>query len=271
MRPTVERGVVAGGEVAGPLDRLQPGVRDELGHRLGALVGEHIALRAPQHEHRAGERRRLLLDPFHERVEIVGRMRHVGRLLAEPPAEAVLPLPSAVGPLAQVATEALGTHRVAAAGGTAAISVAASSSEPNDSWRAMKSTILRTPSGSSRWPTSIRAIAATASGWSAATWIDTMPPSDAPTNAARLDAELGQQRGDGGGDDHRTEAGAGVERIGVAMARQVGGHDVVGGPQRRAQLLVHVGGLAPAVQAHHGAARPPGPTRGSGPGGRRSG
>src|SRR5947209_6736016 len=46
-------GVVAGGQVAGVGDGAQATVGDDLGDLLGALIGEHVALAAPEHEDRA--------------------------------------------------------------------------------------------------------------------------------------------------------------------------------------------------------------------------
>ena len=66
-----------------------------------------------------------------------------------------------------------------------AISPAASSSDANDSWALRNSTIRRTPSGSTRWPMSIRTMPATSAGCRAASVIAVMPPSDAPTITAR--------------------------------------------------------------------------------------
>ena len=67
----------------------------------------------------------------------------------------------------------------------------------------------------------------------------------------RAEAELVDERGQGRGDLLPTEDRRTGQAVGVTMAGQVRGQHVVRVSQRLAELLVHVCGLAAAVQGEH--------------------
>lgn len=254
----VRRGVrvVAGGEVTGPLDGGQAGVGDHRRHLLGALGRQHVGGVAAEHEHGAPQRRGGVGDPGQELLEVV-RWVGVGGGLAEAPTHAVLPLPPAVIALAEVAGQALGPH-VPALG------------------EVLGDLVGRLLQGRERLvgPHEVDDLAH-ALGLEAVTDVDQHDPDgsvgvvgrqpDAGEPAERgpdehrpVHPERVEQRRHGGGDDTRAEGGGPLlgrrrqrRRVGVAVVRQVRGQQVVPAVQRRAQLLVHVGGLATAVEGEH--------------------
>ena len=92
-----------------------------------------------------------------------------------------------------------------------ATATAASSSDPNDSCFVMNSMIRSTPASSSRCPMSTRTTAPTSSGRAAARVRLVIPPSDAPTNAARV---IPNSANNGAIDDASTCRSNGASKIG---------------------------------------------------------
>ena len=226
--------------------RPEAAVGSEGSHLFGPVVGEHVARRSPQHEHGAAQRRGVLGQAL-EDVSPVGQVVGADLPGAPAPSEAVLPDPAPVRPLPEVAAQALGPDGLAPGQVDGDLlgrllergEGLVGTHEVDDALHALffqaVTDVDEDDSGHQ-----FRMSSGQGDGRDAA--------EGRAHDDRRSDAEVLVQGREGGCQGVAADV---VDGVGVAVAGEVGRHQVVDAGEGGPELLVHVRRLSAAVQAQN--------------------